>query len=61
MEQEQVDKFIEEWPKVSFVNLANEQVEGGRAVKIFYKSFFTILELPEAMITSLLTLLKARI
>lgn len=48
--------LITEWPKVSFSELENLEVEEGM-VKIFYKSFFVFLRLPEIVVASFLTLL----
>jgi len=51
--------FIEEWPRVSFEEISSCQEEG--AVGVFYKSFFSLLRLPETVISSLFTLFTERI
>lgn len=43
--------FFSEWPQVSFDELENLEIEG-RWVKMFYKSFFTFLRLPEIVVKS---------
>lgn len=55
---EQETPFLDEWPKVSFTDIANERVEGGRIVGALYRSFFALLSLPETVLSSFLTLLK---
>lgn len=57
MEIEEYTPFIDEWPTISFNEIAKEEVGGG-AVRVFYKSFFLLLRLPETMLSSLTTLLK---
>ncbi|MBI1919053.1 hypothetical protein HYS29_00485 [Candidatus Microgenomates bacterium] len=49
--------LIDEWPKVSFEEIENIEIED-RTVRIFYKSFFGILHLPETTIKAFWTILK---
>lgn len=49
--------FIEEWPKISFRELEDLEVEGD-TLRLMYKSFFVFLRLPEIVVTSFITLLK---
>lgn len=48
--------LIAEWPKINFAELENLEVEEG-IVKIFYKSFFVVLRMPEIILRSFATLL----
>lgn len=51
------ESFISEWPRVSFEEIENIEIED-RTIRIFYKSFFGILHLPETAIRALWTILK---
>lgn len=55
--QEEYGALIDEWPKVSFEEIADEDVGEG-AVRVAYKSFFALLRLPETLVISFMTLLK---
>lgn len=52
-----VNDFMDEWPTISFTQIANEEVEGG-FIGTFYRMFFAVLRFPETMVTSFFTLLK---
>ena len=49
--------LITEWPKISFSEIENLEVEEG-LVRIFYKSFFVVLRVPEIMFSAFLTILR---
>lgn len=55
--EEEYGAFIDEWPRISFEAIANEEVEGG-AIRGFYKSFFAILNFPEMVARSFMTSFK---
>lgn len=48
--------LITEWPRITFSELESLEVEEG-IVKIFYKSFFVVLRMPEIILRSFTTLL----
>lgn len=52
--------LITEWPKINFSELENLEVEEG-IVKIFYKSFFVVLRMPEIVMRSFFTLLTEEV
>lgn len=51
------DQLFDEWPKVSFEQIENIEIEN-KAMRLFYKSFFGILRLPESTLRAFVTLLK---
>lgn len=56
--EEKRNCLIEEWSRVSFEELENIEVED-KAVRIFYKSFFKILNSPERILRDFLMILKS--
>lgn len=50
--------LIDEWPVMSFKELEEIEVEG-KALRLFYKSFFVVLRLPEIAAHSFIDLLTA--
>lgn len=52
--------FFEEWPRISFRELAEQEVEG-RLAKTLYKSFFCLLCFPERVAKSLTALINLSI
>lgn len=56
---ENQSEFLDEWPRVSFSQLAQEEV-GGEPLRMLYKSFFALLRFPETILLALLTILKAK-
>ncbi len=53
------EAFMDDWPKVSFEEIATCQEKG--AVGVFYTSFFSLLSLPQTVVSSLITLLKEEV
>lgn len=51
------DQLFDEWPKVSFEQIENIEIDN-KAMRLFYRSFFGILRLPESTIRAFITLLK---
>lgn len=49
--------FLEEWPKLSFDEIENIQIDKA-PVRFFYKSFFGVLKFPQTIIHAFITLLK---
>lgn len=49
--------FIDEWPTVSFDEFENIKIEEG-IVRVFYKSFFSILLLPQKIIHAFIAVLN---
>lgn len=48
--------FIDKWPKISFDELENLEVEGS-TTRLMYRSFFKVLRLPETIVRAFLTVL----
>lgn len=52
------ESFINEWPKISFEEIEDIEIED-KTIRIFYKSFFGILHLPETAARAFWTILSS--
>lgn len=52
--------LVAEWPRINFSELENLEVEEG-LVRIFYKSFFVVLRMPEIVMRSFFTILTEKV
>ena len=49
--------LIDEWPKISFAEIEDLEIEGDR-LSLFYHTFFHVLHFPEKICSSFITLFK---
>lgn len=49
--------FIDKWPTLSFEEIEHIEIEQ-KGIRIFYQSFFKILNLPESVLKAFVSVLK---
>lgn len=52
--------FIDEWPDLSFDQIENIEIEDS-SLRLFYKSFFQMLRLPENTVKAFIAILNHRV